>query len=102
MSVLLYLALLPVSVWVLAGAFGLLDGDGSGALKRLLWRLLPLLGLAGLLGSAAAWPLLLALGTVLVLHIGSATALRFSLQRSLWHRVAEKRDRSRLGQERPP
>lgn len=84
MSVLLYLALLPLSVWVLAGVFALLDGGSAyTATKRLAWRAVPVLLIAWLLGSTAAWPLLLALLTVLILHVGALGGLRTALRRGL-------------------
>lgn len=87
MSLLLYLALLPLAVWILAGAFALLDGGPSNAaLKTLGWRLLPLLLLALVLGRSAAWPMVLALITSLALHTGAVLGLRIALSRSLFPR----------------
>ena len=87
MSLLLYLALLPLAAWILAGAFALLDGGPSNAaLKTLGWRLLPLLLLALVLGRNAAWPVVLALITSLTLHVGAVIGLRIALSRGAFHR----------------
>ena len=96
MSVLLYLALLPLSVWILAGAFALFDGPSpSAAVKALCWRLFPLLLLAWGLGPGAAQPLVLALLTALILHVTAVTGLRVALQRGLLHRLGQDRDGAR-------
>lgn len=80
-SVLAYLALLPLSVWLLGSVFSLLDHeDRAVTLRRVAWRTLPLLGFALLMGSRAATLIVAALLTALVLHLiwffGSRTALR--------------------------
>ena len=85
MSLLLYLALLPLSVWILAGAFSLLDGGSrSATLRRLAWRLLPVVILAWFLGTGAVVPLAGALVTVLTIHTLALTGTRWALKRGLF------------------
>jgi hypothetical protein len=81
-SVLIYLLLLPLSVWLLGSILGLLDHDDrTAALVRIAWRTLPLLGLAIFMGSSAAPPIIAAMTTILVLHTAWSIGTRLILKR---------------------
>ena len=90
LPVLLYLALLPLSVWLLGSVFGLLDGgDPIATLHRIAWRLLPFGAVALAFGGAAAVPLAAALGSVLALQLGTSTGLRAAVRRGWLSRTPE-------------
>lgn len=81
-SVLIYLLLLPLSVWLLGSILGLVDNDDRAAgLRRIAWRTLPLVGLALIMGSSAARPILAAMTTVMVLHTAWFFGTRLTLKR---------------------
>jgi hypothetical protein len=89
-ALLIYLLLLPLSVWLLGSIFNLLDHeDRAATLGRIVWRTLPLVGLALIIGSSAARPIAAALSTVLVLHVAWFFATRLILKRG-W--IAEPSD----------
>jgi hypothetical protein len=85
MSLILYLVLLPLSVWMLAGAFALLDGGNRSSTFRLLaLRLLPVVILVWFLGKGAVLPLACALLTVLTVHTLALMGTRWALRRGLF------------------
>ena len=85
MSLILYLALLPLSVWMLAGAFALLDGGNRGSTFRTMaLRLLPVVILAWFLGEGTVLPLAYALMTVLTVHTLALVGTRWALRRGLF------------------
>lgn len=85
MSLILYLALLPLSVWMLAGAFALLDGGNrSPTFRMLALRLLPVVILAWFLGEGIVLPLACALITVLTIHTLVLMGTRWALRRGLF------------------
>jgi len=68
-GLIVYLLLLPLTVWLLGSVLNLIDHeDRAPTLRRIVWRTLPFLGVAALLGSPVAQPMLAALITVVVLH----------------------------------
>ena len=85
MSLILYLALLPLSVWMLAGAFALLDGGNRGsAFRTMALRLLPVVILVWFLGEGTVLPLAYALVTVLTVHTLALVGTRWALRRGLF------------------
>lgn len=80
-AVLVYLILVPVSTWWLGNLLGLLDGaEPAAALRRLVWRSLPYLLAALLLGGGALLPVLAALATALLLHVAWCWVLQATLR----------------------
>ncbi|MFU8818040.1 MAG: hypothetical protein ACNA7W_22045 [Pseudomonadales bacterium] len=82
MTVLIYLLLLPLFVWLLGSVLNLLDHeDRAATLRRIVWRSLPLLAFAVLLGSRVAAPMAAALVTVALLHVGWFLGTRLIIRR---------------------
>lgn len=89
-ATLLYLVLLPLSVWLLGAVFGLLDGgDQIATLRRIAWRLLPFGALAVAFGVDAAEPMAAALATVLVLQTATSMGLKLAVRRGWLSRDPE-------------
>ena len=80
--VFIFLASLPVAIWVLAAIYSLIDDtDVARSTRRISWRFLSVLALVFLAGSEARNAVGYAFATVIVSHLGFFWIVRWLIAR---------------------
>ncbi len=81
-NVFIFLASLPVAIWVLAAVFSLIDDtDVARSIRRISWRSLSVLGLFFLAGTESRNAVGYAFATVITLHLGYFWIIRWLIAR---------------------